>query len=155
MGTLASPFTPLSSKFTIRDSQNSRIVAQSSPGASSMWETPRGLIVANGLVQGNAFCFNSCNPTSGSITLDLSQGNVQEVVLNGNTTVALSNPAIGQVGGYTFVFLQSGGGGFTVTWPGTLHGGLLVGGAGGTYAIQTCNVIPGPLYLCTPGTVGE
>jgi len=52
---------------------------------------------------------------SSSITIDWNNGNVQSVVLTGNTTLTFTN---GQDGGkYTLIIKQDATGGRTVTWP--------------------------------------
>lgn len=57
--------------------------------------------------------------SAGTLTLDLTTGNVFEVTLTENvTTLTISNwPATGRAGSFTLVIHQDGTGGWTVTWP--------------------------------------
>lgn len=55
---------------------------------------------------------------SGSVTVDLENGNVHELTLTGNiTTLTLSNPpASGKAGNLTLILKQGGSGSYTVNW---------------------------------------
>lgn len=57
------------------------------------------------------------NSVSGSVTLDLSQTNVFELTLTGNTTFTFSNPPSSTVYTFTLIAKQDATGGRTITWP--------------------------------------
>jgi hypothetical protein len=57
---------------------------------------------------------------SGSTTLDLSQTNVFELSLTGNTTLVFSNPPSSTVYTFTIIAKQDATGGRTITWPATV-----------------------------------
>ncbi|MCD6035210.1 MAG: hypothetical protein K0R63_951 [Rickettsiales bacterium] len=56
---------------------------------------------------------------TGSVTVDIENGNVHELTLTGNiTTLTFSNPpATGKAGNLTLILKQDGTGGRTVSWP--------------------------------------
>jgi len=54
------------------------------------------------------------NSGSGTVTVDWDNGNYQTLTLTGNCTIAFSN---GQAGGRYLLEINTGAGGFTVTWP--------------------------------------
>lgn len=57
------------------------------------------------------------NSVSGSTTLDLSQTNVFELTMTGNTTFVFSNPPASTVYTFTLIAKQDATGGRTITWP--------------------------------------
>ncbi len=77
--------------------------------------TTKDLQVTGG--QGRLTEYDAGNLT-GAKTIDFNNGNNQLGTLTGNTTLTLSNPAIGCW--YQFRFVQGGAGSYTVTWPATV-----------------------------------
>lgn len=62
----------------------------------------------------------SANATaSGSVTVDIENGNVHDLTLTGSiTTLTISNPpSTGKVGNLTLILRQGGSGSYTVNWP--------------------------------------
>ena len=61
---------------------------------------------------------NAMGNQTGSITVDLSLGNVITMTLTGNVTITSFTNAVSSAGqNVTFIFTQDGSGGRTVTWP--------------------------------------
>lgn len=58
------------------------------------------------------------NSDGATVTFDLSTGNIQQVTLGGNRTLALSNPTTGQC--FVLRLVQDGTGSRTVTWFSTI-----------------------------------
>lgn len=66
---------------------------------------------------------NALGNQSGSITIDLSLGNVISLTLTGNTTISSFTNGVASVGEeITLIVSQNGTGGYTLTWPSAVAG---------------------------------
>jgi hypothetical protein len=58
---------------------------------------------------------------TGTVSIDLNNGNVHSVILTGNATLTFDNPvATGDSSSFTLIVKQDGTGSRTVTWPGSV-----------------------------------
>jgi hypothetical protein len=76
--------------------------------------------VANG---GGETFFDAGN-SGASITLDLTNGNVQKLTLTGNCTITLTSPASGAFRSLLLYVFQDGTGSRTITWPASVKWGI-------------------------------
>jgi hypothetical protein len=95
----------------------------------------------------------SFSTTSATLTIDASQGNLFEVTLTQNvTTLSFANGTSGQ--NIQIVWIQGGGGGFTVAFPSSIKGGTAPSGGAATRSVQNF-VYDGnlPLWFATAAGV--
>lgn len=90
-----------------------------------------------------------------SPAFDLSQGNVQYVSAVGeNETPSFSNITAG--GWWRFILCQNSTGGFTFTWPSSVHGGITIGTTASKCSVQDFSSPDGAnLYAENTGVVNQ
>jgi hypothetical protein len=83
-------------------------------------------ITTSGTLAVSKKAVNAVGNSTGAVTLNFNNGDVQTFTLTGNVTFTFSNPVNGQV--YKLLLTQDGTGGRTITWPAAMKwaGGALV-----------------------------
>jgi len=73
--------------------------------------------------QGGGEAFHDAGNSGTSISITLTNGNVQKLALTGNCTLSLTAPASGAMRSLTLLLFQDGTGSRTVTWPSAVKWG--------------------------------